>query len=368
VVRSSVTFALPSNVEDLQLIGSGSINGYGNQLGNRIVGNSAANLLDGGAGVDQLVGGAGDDYYIVDSSLDVVVENVGEGIDTIESRLPGTSGATVTLPANVENLRLGPGATRGFGNSLENVLTGNELDNYLLGNRGSDVLYGFEGDDILVGDLTLSTQTEDAWNDVMYGGPGNDVYYVNTAGDEVHEMPNEGTDIVRAEVHYTLPPNVENLELFGFGNFSGTGNALNNTITGNSQSNVLNGGDGDDIIEGRDGADVLIGGPGRDRLIGGQGDDTYIVVDLEDEIVEDAFIGSGVDTVESSLSLALPANVERLVLTGTADLSGQGNELSNVLIGNAGNNTLIGGGGDDELMGVPERIPLSGGPGTTSTT
>lgn len=55
----------------------------------------------------------------------------------------------------------------------------------------------------------------------------------------------------------------------------------------------------------------------------------------------------GVDTVRSSVSHNLAANVEHLTLTGTGGITGTGNELHNVLTGNAGANTLDGGGGDD---------------------
>jgi trimeric autotransporter adhesin len=53
-----------------------------------------------------------------------------------------------------------------------------------------------------------------------------------------------------------------------------------------------------------------------------------------DLVVEAA--GSGIDRVQSSLSYALGANVENLTLTGTAAIDGTGNELDNVITGNAG--------------------------------
>lgn len=60
-VNSSVTWTLSSNVEDLTLTGGAAINGYGNELANRMIGNDAANVLRGGAGDDALNGGAGND-------------------------------------------------------------------------------------------------------------------------------------------------------------------------------------------------------------------------------------------------------------------------------------------------------------------
>jgi len=58
----------------------------------------------------------------------------------------------------------------------------------------------------------------------------------------------------------------------------------------------------------------------------------------------------GRDTVSSSISYTLGANVEDLVLTGTA-ASGTGNALDNVLTGNASSNRLAGGAGNDRLVG-----------------
>ena len=56
-INSSVTYTLPTNVENLLLIGGAAINGTGNDMANNIVGNSVNNQLDGGIGSDILNGG-----------------------------------------------------------------------------------------------------------------------------------------------------------------------------------------------------------------------------------------------------------------------------------------------------------------------
>src|SRR5262245_19945781 len=48
---------------------------------------------------------------------------------------------------------------------------------------------------------------------------------------------------------------------------------------------------------------------------------------------------------------ALSANVENLVLQGSADLQGYGNGLANAIYGNSGNNLIDGGTGADMMFG-----------------
>ncbi|EEW25544.1 beta strand repeat-containing protein [Rhodobacter ferrooxidans] len=82
----------------------------------------------------------------------------------------------------------------------------------------------------------------------------------------------------------------------------------------------------------------------QDTLTGGAGNDTYVLA--RNDIVVEA-VGGGTDTVQSSISHALGANVENLVLLGTAGLSGTGNALNNVITGTLGNNLINGLGGVD---------------------
>ena len=106
-VQSSITYTLTADVENLTLTGAASIDGTGNELDNAITGNDAANtllglagndVLDGGKGADTLIGGVGNDTYGVDNAGDQVVENEGEGNDTVRSSI------TYRLGAHLENL------------------------------------------------------------------------------------------------------------------------------------------------------------------------------------------------------------------------------------------------------------------------
>ena len=62
-VRSSVSFSLAVEVENLILTGNTTSNGTGNDSSNSIIGNDAANILSGRGGNDSLSGGAGADVF-----------------------------------------------------------------------------------------------------------------------------------------------------------------------------------------------------------------------------------------------------------------------------------------------------------------
>ena len=94
---------------------------------------------------------------------------------------------------------------------------------------------------------------------------------------------------------------------------------------------------------------MLDGRAANDTMTGLAGDDTYVVDSAGDQVIE--AVGSGNDTVVSTIDVSLPANVERLVLSGTAPLAGTGNALANALTGNAAGNRLDGAAGADTLSG-----------------
>ena len=58
----------------------------------------------------------------------------------------------------------------------------------------------------------------------MLGGAGNDVYFVDNAGDAVVENPGEGIDTVFSTAHFRLSANVEHLVLQGNADLQGYGN------------------------------------------------------------------------------------------------------------------------------------------------
>jgi Ca2+-binding RTX toxin-like protein len=121
-----------------------------------------------------------------------------------------------------------------------------------------------------------------------------------------------------------------------------------------SDYNNISGGDGNDqlqvvgagnIVHGDGGNDSLIASHGANQLHGGAGDDTYFLDNASDAVFENP--NEGIDTVHASVHFRLSDNVENLVLQGSADLQGYGNDLGNTLTSNDGRDFLAGGPGND---------------------
>ena len=322
-VESSVNWTLGANLENLTLTGSDNLNGTGNAVANVLIGNAGNNILNGGAGIDTLKGGDGNDTYVLDqfAELALLEELTNRGTDTLNISFAATAiNNTVDLSSsnlrNVENVTLlGAGLFNVIGNDQNNILIGNAYANTLNGGAGNDTLNGGAGIDTLI------------------GGTGDDTYIVDNIKDVVTELDGEGRDTVQTTVSYTLSDFVEDGVLLGAAAISLTGNSENNTLTGNNAANILD------------------GKAGADTMTGGLGNDTYIVDNVGDVVVETSALLAEIDTVQASISYTLSANVENLILTGTANINGTGNALNNRITGNSGDNRLDGGLGIDTLTG-----------------
>jgi Ca2+-binding RTX toxin-like protein len=228
-VKSSVSYTLAQNIENLKLRGEGTT-GTGNSLDN----------------VFSL-----DEYY---SHIINVTFNGGGGNDTflLNSHNSGS-----------------------YGNTL-NAQDGN--DTFIFGyDAANNIVNAGNGNDVI--DLGYRSK-----NNKLSGGLGDDVYIIHTGDDTITEKLGEGNDTVQSSVNYTLGANLENLILSAYAN-NGTGNEINNTITGNSGYNTLDGGAGADILIGGAGSDTLKGGLGSDTYVfkpldgtanGGLGVDTIV--------------------------------------------------------------------------------------------
>ncbi len=116
---------------------------------------------------------------------------------------------------------------------------------------------------------------------------------------------------------------------------------------------------GDDLYDGR-------GGTVTGEVRGGAGNDRYVVSAPGLVMVEK--VGAGKDTVYSSVSITLAANLEGLILQGSSGLRGTGNASGNQLAGSSGGDRLFGMGGRDDLRGGGGADTLTGGLGRDTLT
>jgi len=173
-------------------------------------------------------------------------------------------------------------------------------------------------------------------------GDGNDKVIGNGAGGEFHGM--RGNDALLGEN----------------GNDSLFGGEGDDSLYGGDGKDQLFGELGNDKLFAGDGKDSLDGGGGKDQLRGEGGNDTY---HFSSGATVRESAGAGYDRVLSADSVKLSNNVEKLVLQGSADVSGIGNSSDNDIQGNAGANTMKGGEGSDRLFGGGGDDWMTGGGG-----
>lgn len=354
--------------------------------------------------VDTLVGGTGDDTYHVHTG-DIVIENAGEGVDTVMAMSDFTLGAGQSIERIVISTISGHGLNVA-GNDLGNIIYGADYNDTITGGAGADTLSGHDGNDYLIGG---------AGADQFDGLTGNDTvsYEDYIAEDGIGGLvinlqdSSQNTGIAAGDVYQY--GTIESVVGTNYRDLI-TGTALANTIAGGAGDDTLNGGAGSDLLHGGDGIDmasyagssagivvnladptgntleaagdtyvsiegvigssfndtitgddnanILDGGKGLDSLAGGKGDDTYIVDTYRDVILEEA--DGGHDTVvviKEYFSLEAALEVEDLRALGGASVvligNGKanqitGSELGDQLDGGSGADTLVGGGGDDD--------------------
>ncbi len=204
-------------------------------------------------------------------TADMEVHMVRNGAFSSGSTDWGTFGSTF------ENLVMGDGDDRIYGNEVGNYMLGMRGDDLISGGAGNDTLEGGDGDDSLVGGNGVDTLTGGSGTDTLTGGNGNDVYYWDSSDTIVESSgADAGKDLIRTSTKVTLGSNVENLTIMGTGGTTGIGNELANIIRGNGNHNSLIGNGGNDSIFGNGGDDTITGNGGNDFLSGGDGADIFV--------------------------------------------------------------------------------------------
>ncbi|EYD75630.1 secreted hemolysin-type calcium-binding protein bacteriocin, putative [Rubellimicrobium mesophilum DSM 19309] len=341
-----------SNLGGMMLLGAGgddSLTG-GTGKDDVLMGGAGNDLLVSLGSATILIGGMGDDTYRVDSTDDVIAENLGGEVPSGSDSGTDLVMASVdwTLGDLLENLTITGAARVAIGNALANTITGT---------AGNDTIDSGGGIDLLI------------------GGQGDDTYRIDRAGDHVTESSGAGRDTIEMRVANftgvvagaavfdmgTDAANVENLVVVDGGRDTEiTGNALGNEVRGNAAMDTLHGGDGDDILDG--------GSDGGDHLFGDGGDDTIQVSFHSRDVEVDG--GAGIDRLVMDWSGATNSIVffsdvcyqtykdgvgwiwlrhvgnEAFTLKGgIADDDLRGGDRDDTLIGNAGHDELHGGAG-----------------------
>ena len=371
-----------SNFEGL--IGSDFDDGlHGDSGNNTLIGGKGDDTLSGLGGLDYLLGGDGNDIFFSGVSVgDVVANEVYDGGAGNDSLVllggAGTFNLRLVTLLNLETIMFtsnGGGAGLTGSKTVEigaNQLLGSGISNFQVNNDSAGEEFsvaifmestgsvdfshisapGFSEDDGdefgIAGTSGNDTITGTNYADIIFGGggddelrghSGNDLYFVDSIGDQVIENGLAfGDDTILSVIDFDIPEFVERLVMSSTANLETNGNDLANHITGNSGNNYINGGLGTDVMQ------------------GGGGNDTYTVDNLNDVIVELA--SDGDDAVYSEIDVQLSGNIETAILSPTfatavsafGDAGNNqlfGNEFANILYGRGGLDRMGGGGGDD---------------------
>jgi Ca2+-binding RTX toxin-like protein len=229
-----------------------------------------------------------------------------------------------------------------FGDTKDDIADGLNGSDFLDGGGGNDRLNGESGDDQLFGGGDNGSDTLDGGtgNDFMEGGSGIDAYFVDSSGDTVQEFANGGQDTVNSTISFTLPSEVEILNLQD-GPINGLGNNLDNGIFGNDKDNSLEGFAGNDFLSGGLGNDTYIGDEGKNTINDTGGFDTLFEKgDVNFILTNSSLEGKGTDTF---------SNIEVVSLlggNGNNTLDASASNLKTTLDGAGGNDILKGGTGD----------------------
>ena len=145
LVKSSVSYALGTHIENLTLTGVAAVSGTGNELANVIEGNAAANVLNGGAGNDVLVGGGGNDTLVGGSGSDFFVFKVAaNAINNLDTVIDFQSGLDKIQLSRSVFSALGTSSTaltQGQFWSGAGVVKGHDADDRVLYNTSTGALY-----------------------------------------------------------------------------------------------------------------------------------------------------------------------------------------------------------------------------------
>ena len=245
------------------------------------------------------------------------------------------------------------------------------------GGDGNDFLIGSQGDDLVVGgrgnDTALMGAGDDTfvWNpgdgsDIVEGQSGNDTMQFNGANiAEKIDLSANGSRLLFTRDIASIVMDVNGVENVNFKALGGADQMTVNDLTGTDVHQVnfdLSATGGTAVGDGA--ADnVIVNATAGDDVVQVNGSAGSAEVDGLFSVVR----VTGAEVANDRLTVNLQAGDDVLAASGlTADaiqLTGNGGDGNDILIGGAGNDTLLGGPGDDVLIGGPGQDVRDGGTG-----
>ena len=390
---SSASVTAGSGIVALTMTGSANVTATANTLNDTITSNSGNDTLVAGSGNDTLVGGSGRTTYqvglgsgitTISQAGDADVLSFGAGITSAiaTAALAPNGSRTVTIQGSqgnavvvnnysagsVDQLEFSNGSTASLSALLAHAITGITamtssattlmpagIQNLTLtgsanldasGNGLDDVITANSGNDVLIAGTANDTLIAGSGNDTLAGGGGNATYELDTTF--VTHLGSETTTILQSVPTDTL--------LFAPGTTIG-----DLVVDAGAESNGFN--DVAIVDEANNTVTVL-----QPNANGGMADQLQFsdgsTASLGQLLAQNT---TGPTAMTSAVNVnPLPAGIQNLTLTGSANLSATGNNLADVITANSGNDTLTAGTGNDTLIGGAGSDSFVGGSGGTT--
>jgi Ca2+-binding RTX toxin-like protein len=280
-----------------------------------------------------------------DTASDSVTLNGLGGNDTIIAQ---------SLRADSANLTL----NGGDGND---TITGSDGNDLIIGGRGNDVLIGGPGDDTFVwnpGDGSDVVEGQDGFNTLQFNGANiGESFDIAANGSRVRFTRDIG--LVTMDLNGIQQINLSALggaDTITIGDLTGTDTSQINIDLGFPAGSGVGDGQPDTVIvNGTNGNDVAtVTGDGSGVAVFGLAATVHITgAESTDQLHVNGLAGD--DVIEAST-----------LTPGAIQLTADGGDGNDVLVGSAGNDTLLGGNGDDVLIGNGGQDVLDGGPGSNT--
>jgi Ca2+-binding RTX toxin-like protein len=361
-----------------------------------LFGGTDNDVLTGGDADDQVFGEAGNDRMIWNPGDDTDLNEGGAGIDTVE--VNGGNGAEIfTVTANgtrvrfdrvnpapfsldigtsenlVVNMNGGDDSFSATGNLatlIHMTVDGGAGNDTILGGNGADTLLGGDGNDFIDGnqgaDVAFLGAGDDIFqwdpgdgSDVVEGQDGADKMIFNgSAANEAFEVSANGERVRFTRNVGTIVMDLNDVEAIDLNALGGADLVTINDMTGTDLTEINVNLAGLGVVPDGQPDNVVIFGTNDDDVVQAAGDVVGVAVQVNI---------TGAEAANDKLTVNMQAGDDVVAASGLAagaiQLTANGDQGNDILIGGDGNDVLSGGDGDDILIGGAGQDVLDGGPG-----